>query len=282
MNAYNVARRLAHCGYATLPIRHGDKMPDFRLAPKGVYSASTDPSVHLSWFHGVDRNIAIAVPAGVVVVDIDPRNGGIETMTALVRAHGSLPKGPRQVSGGGGIHLLFQRPEDAQLRGKLTRMRGDEWIYKGVDLLCAGKYFLCAPSIHKSGKRYVWTRPPWESDLPPVPMWLRDLMMEDPPPEPKPAPTMKSSDVIKRAMAYLAKCEPAVSGQGGHATTFKVACAIVRGFNIDEATAFELLKTYNARCAPPWSERALMHKIKQASKRGKEAFGELLNETKQR
>ncbi len=68
-----------------------------------------------------------------------------------------------------------------------------------------------------------------------------------------------------RAVAYLAKCEPAISGSGGHDQTFKVAVAVGPGFDLPPDTAFRLLWTlYNPRCEPPWSEPELRHKVDDA------------------
>ncbi len=78
-----------------------------------------------------------------------------------------------------------------------------------------------------------------------------------------------------RAAAYLAKCDPAVSGQGGHTRTFLVAQRLVLGFSLDEETAFRMLAGWNQQCQPPWSERELRRKIRQAAQRGHLAEGSL-------
>ncbi|MDP0497953.1 MAG: hypothetical protein Q7Q73_17260 [Verrucomicrobiota bacterium JB024] len=69
-----------------------------------------------------------------------------------------------------------------------------------------------------------------------------------------------------QARRYLEKCPPATSGQGGHNQTFKVACALVHGFALEREEALELLRGYNHRCQPPWSEKELAHKIDDAMK----------------
>lgn len=84
--------------------------------------------------------------------------------------------------------------------------------------------------------------------------------------------------VLERASAYLAKMDPAVSGQGGHPTTWRAACAMVRGFDLSPAVALELLtREYNPRCQPPWSRRELEHKVDNAS-RSKLPAGYLLED----
>ena len=71
----------------------------------------------------------------------------------------------------------------------------------------------------------------------------------------------------KRASAYLAKIQGAVSGNGGHDQTWSAALAVVRGFSLTPEVAFDLLaREYNPRCTPPWTEKELRHKVEDASK----------------
>lgn len=72
--------------------------------------------------------------------------------------------------------------------------------------------------------------------------------------------------VIERARKYLAKLDPAVSGSGGHNATFHAACVLVIEFGIPPEQAMPLLEEYNQRCAPPWSQRELQHKLASAAK----------------
>jgi hypothetical protein len=80
-----------------------------------------------------------------------------------------------------------------------------------------------------------------------------------------------TTERVARARAYLAKCEPAISGAGGHRATFVVALKLVQGFMLGEKEALALLLAdYNQRCVPPWSERDLARKVKEAAERGRE------------
>jgi len=72
-------------------------------------------------------------------------------------------------------------------------------------------------------------------------------------------------NVIERARRYIAKCPPAISGQGGHNVTFHVAAVLVHGFALGETDALALLREWNGSCVPPWSEGDLVHKIKSAA-----------------
>jgi hypothetical protein len=72
--------------------------------------------------------------------------------------------------------------------------------------------------------------------------------------------------VRRRASAYLAALPPAISGCGGHNATFLAATALVHGFCLSEREAFGLLKEqYNRRCQPEWSDRELLHKVREAA-----------------
>jgi hypothetical protein len=101
---------------------------------------------------------------------------------------------------------------------------------------------------------------------------------------PKPATNGKqrhpfhvTNGVAGRAAKYVAKMAPAISGNGGHDTTFNVAQTLVKGFNLPEAEAWPILLDYNGRCQPPWSERDLRHKLDSARTQSRLPVGYLLN-----
>ena len=88
---------------------------------------------------------------------------------------------------------------------------------------------------------------------------------------------------IERARRYIAKCGPAISGQGGHGATFHVAAVLVHGFALSEQDALMLLKEWNQTCQPPWKERELWHKIVSAATAQQvEARGYLLGKAERR
>lgn len=100
---------------------------------------------------------------------------------------------------------------------------------------------------------------------------------------PAPTPTTRTLrrrsttlDVVSRASWYLAKVEPAIAGQHGDLHTFKVCCRIVRGFDLSDEEAIGVLRGWNLRCQPPWSEREMRDKIVRARKYGLEPIGAFL------
>lgn len=87
-------------------------------------------------------------------------------------------------------------------------------------------------------------------------------------PKPKVEQPTKSSftgdDTVQKARRYVAKMPPAIAFQGGHNATFRVACVLVGLLKLPEAAALECLREFNARCDPPWSEKELAHKLRDA------------------
>ncbi len=75
-----------------------------------------------------------------------------------------------------------------------------------------------------------------------------------------------TSSVLDRARKYISTMPKAISGQGGHNATFRVACVLVLGFGLSEGEALGLLREWNIGCEPPWSERELEHKVQSAAK----------------
>lgn len=82
--------------------------------------------------------------------------------------------------------------------------------------------------------------------------------------------------IIRRARRYLASIPPAIAGQHGDAQTFRACCRLVRGFTLTDEEALELLVEWNARCKPPWSERDLRAKLRNARRYGHEPVAALL------
>lgn len=72
-------------------------------------------------------------------------------------------------------------------------------------------------------------------------------------------------EVVERARRYCSKLDGAVSGSGGHNTTIHVACILVKGFDLGEADAMTLMREWNLKCSPAWSEKELQHKVKSAA-----------------
>jgi len=147
----------AELGWAVLPL--DGKLP--RTA-HGHHDASTDPrQVTRWWQHWPTANIGVVIPDGVLVLDVDPRNGGD------VAALGDLPATRTCLSGrgDGGVHKYFVRPP-----GVLTRTR----LPVGIDVKVSG-YVVVPPSLHPAtGQPYRWVDA--EHPIISLPEHLRDLL----------------------------------------------------------------------------------------------------------
>jgi len=79
--------------------------------------------------------------------------------------------------------------------------------------------------------------------------------------------------LLERAEEYLKKVPGAIVGEGGDQQTFTVACLLVNDFKLAESDALTLLREYNQRCSPSWTEEELLEKISNAQKYAKGTSG---------
>ena len=105
----------------------------------------------------------------LLVLDVDPRNGGDETLKQLIARYGELPETPLCATGGGGSHYYLQHPGAIQLKGKDSH-------YPGLDIKGDGGYVVAPPSGHHSGGVYHWLNDWRTTTLAPVPDWLLQLI----------------------------------------------------------------------------------------------------------
>lgn len=106
---------------------------------------------------------------GIVVLDVDPRHGGDETIAKWNEEYGLLPHGPACETGGGGQHYYFKHPG-----GRIL----SRTIAPGIDIKGDGGQVAAAPSVHISGNSYVWYDGAAHNvPLPDIPEWLLVLML---------------------------------------------------------------------------------------------------------
>lgn len=125
------------------------------------------------WWRGNHTNIAIATGAvsKIVVLDVDPRHSGDQTLTELEEQHGRLPPTWRFLTGGGGWHLVFRHP------GVYVKS-GSDVLGEGIDIKGDGGKITAPPSLHVSGRRYGIdpARHPDNTRLARLPVWVLELI----------------------------------------------------------------------------------------------------------
>ena len=135
----------ASWGWHVLPLVPNDKRP---ASAHGVHDATTDlDKIRDWWAQNPNYNIGIAAgeKSGIVVFDIDPRNGGSDSWDDFTSEHGGVPDGICQLTAGGGQHHIAEWREEL----KSCELR------PGVDFLANGRYFVVAPSS-VNDREYTW------------------------------------------------------------------------------------------------------------------------------
>jgi hypothetical protein len=156
-------------GWFVLPILRRSKVPHGRFVRHGFQDATRDPDQIDRWWTADPRaGVAIGcVHSSLVVLDVDPRNGGDETFGRLERELGALSETPRVLTPSGGQHVYF-----VDSVGSYVGTAGE-----GIDVKSAG-YVLAPPSIHPNGGAYRWDvgAHPLEAPIAELPdAWLRHL-----------------------------------------------------------------------------------------------------------
>jgi hypothetical protein len=72
------------------------------------------------------------------------------------------------------------------------------------------------------------------------------------------------AQTVADARGFLSTFPAAVSGNGGHNTTFAAACRLMIDYALSSVQALELLQEWNGTCDPPWDLHELRHKIEGA------------------
>jgi len=255
---------LAEGGFCVFPLRPGEKIP----AVKWRKWSTTDLlSVTIKW-EGKPFNIGIDTgKSGLVVVDVDNKRGksGSDSLSELEILHGDLPETPIARTPSGGYHYYFKT--DKKVKNSVGRLG------KGLDVRAEGG-FVVAPGSQVDAGAYEW-----HFNGVPVadaPEWLLGLC-EAHVERPETGESIGNIDetfAIRRAVDYLkTSAPPAIEGDGGDLTTFKVACEIKdMGLSAEEALLI-MDAHYNPRCTPPWGAFELSLKVQSAYKSGQNAAG---------
>ena len=155
-------------GWPVLPCSSKTKAP---LTAHGHKDASLDWKQVEAWHRQYpDCAWGVATTAERGVVDIDPRNGGTESLATLEAEHGPLPPTPKVRTGGDGFHHWLRFPPGTKC-GKVA---------DGIDRKADGGYVIVPPSKidipEHEGRAYAWEGyRPWEEPLAEAPALVAGL-----------------------------------------------------------------------------------------------------------
>ncbi|MDO0977177.1 bifunctional DNA primase/polymerase [Mycolicibacterium frederiksbergense] len=194
----------AAAGIPVLALKTRSKAP---ATAHGKDDATTDADTIARWWtRNPHSNIGLRPTTEMLVVDVDPRNGG--DMSLLDR----LPETWTAETGSGGLHIWL-RAGGQRLRSTLT---------EGVDLKTTTGYLVAPPSIHPNGNVYRWLN---RAPIAHAPGWLLDKAARPKPPPPQPfngtagrredgliAAVAEANEGARNGVLYWAACRAVESG----------------------------------------------------------------------
>jgi hypothetical protein len=230
------ALEYGRCGIGVFPLGNDGKRPFFAAQRAcrargcrgceafghGFYDATTEPERLREMWRLADPEAGIAarLPGQIIVVDVDPRHGGLTWLATRPPLDPTLMVWSGR--GDGGRHHYYLAPpghvDPSALRGT------------GVDLKTHRGYVALPPTRHRSGGRYRWDRSVAVPQA--LPAWLAALCM-DPTPHQRLVthPDARANKAREREAAATApgrSSSGSVGGRIGPATQYRQLLAVVR------------------------------------------------------
>lgn len=221
-------------GWSVIPIEPGGKRP--LVAWLEYQERQPTASEVAGWFGrwpGANLAIVTGRQSGLVVLDVDVRHGGAQSLAELEAEHESLPLTIAAATGGGGRHLYFSHP------GGVVHNRVG--LAAGIDVRGDGGCVVAPPSLHPSGRRYAWEpgRSPGQARLAPVPGWLIEL-------------TRPAHARTGHPLTHWRELTRRQIPEGERNNTIASLAGHLFWHGVDAQVAFELLDAWNRqRCEPP-------------------------------
>lgn len=218
-----------------------DKTP---YTSHGFKDATTDQAQIKKWW-SQHPDAMIGMPTGnvsgvfVIDIDVNDKENGFETLTALEAQYGPLPVTLTSMTPSGGTHQLFSMPETGSPLRNSTRRLGP-----GLDTRGEGGYIILSPSVNSNGKSYQFVDR--DIHLAELPEWVIDKLIESPK---KTWQTISTIDITDgtpyglKALEEITK-EMASTPKGQrNDTLYKLSCrlgSLVAGDELSESSAEQL------------------------------------------
>lgn len=234
-------------GWSPVPIAPGGKHPPMRWERHQREPASEEEV--RGWYRRwPDAGVGIVTGpvSGLVVLDVDPANGGAESQRELEAHHGALPPTVEARTGGGGWHLYFAQPAEG------PAVRNDAALAAGIDVRGEGGLVVAPPTRHASGHLYGWRvgRSPDAIAVAPLPAWLAARLHGGRPPRAG-HPLAHWRELVTEGVAEGARNE-SMASLTGH----------LLWHGVDPEVALELLLAWNRmRCRPPLADEEVARTV---------------------
>lgn len=225
---------------------------------QGVKDATLDEAVIKNWwkrFPNANIGVACGFESDIICLDVDPRNGGDDSLKRLIEQHGELPSTFEVETGSGGKHFIFEYPQGLSFKNSSGKLGA------GLDIKSDNGFIVAAPSRHKSGKLYRVLN---DSEPAALPDWLLQLICNE---------ERKLNVCDDEAIGLPQTFKPGAFQNGFNKVIlngfrneklFKIACAM-RGRNeaLAKITA-EIERVNYSNCSPPLDSDEVKRIIKSA------------------
>ena len=253
----------AKAGYSVFPCS-ADKTP---LTPHGFLDATNDPKVIECWWRrNPYADIGWAIPGGLVVLDLDEKDGwhGTRDFSELTGVAADDYSAPVAATPTGGRHVFLAA------NGKTYP--NDRKVVGGIDIRAAGKGYVILPGPG-NGRR--WIRTFGQCQPPPAPDWV-PVARAWTATQGEPCPFMGETSAAGNFLSEA--CEEISTAQNGEQeATLNSWCfrlgrlvadgGLARDLTYDALVAAALnMRSYKANW--PWTERDLRPKIESTLKAG--------------
>ncbi|MGU7838700.1 bifunctional DNA primase/polymerase [Burkholderia sp. AW33-5] len=262
-----------HRGFNVFPLAPGSKKPPY--GSNGFKDATRDAHLIRQAFSTDNFNIGIRCDVcndtSIFVLDIDGPEGEA-ALADLVAANKPLPA-TLESKTRRGRHMIFYAAGPVGSSVSKVGNRIDVRGHNG---------YIVAPGSTVDDYTYHFVDP--HKRIQRAPEWLYRLVRsagtaaEAAPVDRAPLLGVDADRAHQRAVTYLSSAPPAVEGEGGDNTTYKVAAKLKDvGCTLQQAVEL-MLEHWNERCNPPWDAEELSVKVAHAFKYGQEQPGSMAAE----
>lgn len=251
------AQQYLEADFSVIPIYYKQKkcsLPSW----KEFQEVKADETLIEKWFHKDDTNIAIITGniSGIVSVDLDSED-------AISWAENHLPTTPLKIITSRGQQWIYRIPKGLTVRNAVRVSIGG--ARKKIDIRGDGGYILAPPSVHPDGTEYQFSKEFSLDGLKGAPMFDPSWFGIDNTGQ----SSLDKSELNPNILNFVEGYPRAVESNGGDDLTFKLCCELVKDYSLSVSEALPYLKVWNQKCLPPWPEKDLIEKLKNAEKYGR-------------